>query len=147
MGNYQHLLSSSTVSEGSSSSEIPWSKEFSLLDKQTLNKTFILLHIPTNQQYKIKHLILNKTQNSDIFRQIDIKKNSPSPFVIELEKVQEYTVKGYCSQHEEVFLMYKHVESNLKEEILNRRFKQERFSEDEVRTVLEAGVKGISYLY
>ncbi len=43
--------------------------------------------------------------------------------------------------------MYKYVETNLKEEILNRRFKQEKFLEEEIRVILESGVKGISYLY
>ncbi len=40
-----------------------------------------------------------------------------------------YTTRMYCSEVENVFLVYKYVESNLKEEILNRRFKGERFTE------------------
>jgi hypothetical protein len=42
--------------------------------------------------------------------------------------------------------MYKYIETNLKEEILNRRFRNERFLEGEVKVILEAGVKAISYL-
>lgn len=43
--------------------------------------------------------------------------------------------------------MYKHVENSLKEEILNRRFKRERFTEEEIKVILESGVKGLAYLH
>lgn len=84
----------------------------------------------------MKYLVLNKMQNMEMFRQIEMRSTSRSPFVVQLEKVQQYTVKGYCSEHEEVFLMFKFVENTLKEEVLNRRFKKERFSEQEIKILI-----------
>jgi hypothetical protein len=86
-------------------------------------------------------------QNQEMFKQIELRAASSSPFVVQLEKTQQYTVKGYCSESEEVFLMFRSVENTLKEEVLNRKFRKERFSEQEIRVLIESGVKGLSYLH
>lgn len=75
-----------------------------------------------------------------------MKYHNANPFLTKLVHVYYNNDEAYCSPEDKVHLVFEKPKQTLRQEILARKFAEERFTEDEADVILESGVKAIRSL-